>query len=198
LPLRIERYEALADTGGAGQHRGGNGIHMTYCFLEPGTIAIHDDRWFIPPWGVNGGAPGQRARKILERKDGTTTIVGNKQDNIDVLEGDLLHFITWGGGGWGDPLLRDPELVALEIRRGLVTVAGARDYGVVIDSNGSVDADATAALRAEITAARTGPLPLFDYGADITTLRANCLAETGLQPPIQPVWRGSALAMAAE
>jgi N-methylhydantoinase B len=198
LPLRIERYEALADTGGAGQHRGGNGIHMTYCFLEPGTIAIHDDRWFIPPWGVNGGAPGQRARKILERKDGTTTIVGNKQDNIDVLEGDLLHFITWGGGGWGDPLLRDPELVALEIRRGLVTVTGARDYGVVIANDGNVDADATAALRADIVAARTGPLPLFDYGADITTLRANCLAETGLQPPIQPVWRGSALAMAAE
>jgi N-methylhydantoinase B len=198
LPLRIERYEALADTGGAGQHRGGNGIHMTYCFLEPGTIAIHDDRWFIPPWGVNGGAPGQRARKILERKDGTTTIVGNKQDNIDVLEGDLLHFITWGGGGWGDPLLRDPELVALEIRRGLVTVTGARDYGVVIANDGNVDADATAALRADIVAARTGPLPLFDYGADITTLRANCLAETGLQPPIQPVWRGIALAMAAE
>jgi N-methylhydantoinase B len=198
LPLRIERYEALADTGGAGLHRGGNGIHMTYCFLEPGTIAIHDDRWFIPPWGVNGGAPGQRARKILERKDGTTTIVGNKQDNIDVMEGDLLHFITWGGGGWGDPLARDADLVALEIRRGLVTVTGARAYGVVIATDGTVDAAATAALRAEILAHRTGPLPLFDHGADIATLRAHCLAETGLQPPVQPRWRQSALAMAAE
>ena len=57
----IERYETVPDSGGAGLHRGGNGINMSYRFLEPGMIAIHDDRWFVPPWGVNGGAPGARA-----------------------------------------------------------------------------------------------------------------------------------------
>jgi N-methylhydantoinase B len=188
LPMRIDRYEALADSGGAGKHRGGNGIHMTYTFLEPGTISIHDDRWFIPPWGVNGGEPGKRARKILERLDGTKTTVGNKQDDIVVDEGDQLHFITWGGGGWGDPLERDPALVALEIRRGLVTRIGARDYGVVIAADGTVDDAGTGQLRSHIRKGRTGPLPLFNYGPDLQTLQANCLAETGLPAPKPPVW----------
>ena len=64
FPLRIERYEALADSGGAGKFRGGNGILMSYRFLAAGTVSIHDDRWFTYPWGVNGGRPGARARKI--------------------------------------------------------------------------------------------------------------------------------------
>ncbi|MEI6487168.1 MAG: hydantoinase B/oxoprolinase family protein, partial [Sphingomonadales bacterium] len=103
FPLRIERYEALADTGGAGLNRGGNGILMTYRFLSAGSVSIHDDRWFTYPWGVNGGEPGARARKILEKADGTQSIVANKLDSLDVEAGDQLHFITWGGGGWGNP-----------------------------------------------------------------------------------------------
>ena len=67
FPLMIERYETVPDSGGAGLHRGGNGIDMAYRFLEPGHIAIHDDRWFTAPWGVNGGRPGARARKVLVR-----------------------------------------------------------------------------------------------------------------------------------
>jgi len=188
FPMRIERYEALADSGGAGLHRGGNGIHMTYCFLEPGTVAIHDDRWFTYPWGVNGGEPGQRARKVLERVDGSTEIVGNKQDGIEVKEGDLLHFITWGGGGWGNPLERDPELVGLEIRRGLVTVEGARSYGVVANEKGQIDGDATDSLRASMAATGSKEDGLFNFGPDIDTLRANCQKETGLPAPLQPVW----------
>ena len=195
FPLRIERYSTEPDSGGAGLHRGGNGIHMTYRFLASGNIAIHDDRWFVPPWGVNGGHPGARAKKVLEKADGTTTIVGNKIEDVAVEEGDLLHFITWGGGGWGDPLERDPELVGLEIRQGLVTPAGARDYGVVADLAGVIDATGTDALRAEMTASR-GDLPLFDYGPSIEDLRAACEEETGLPAPRQPVWNN--LAEAAE
>ncbi len=186
FPLRIERYEAKADSGGAGSFRGGNGIHMTYRFLEPGTVAIHDDRWFTYPWGVNGGDPGERATKILERVDGSKTVVGNKQDGIEVEEGDLLHFITWGGGGWGNPLERDPELVALEIRQGLVTAEGAQRYGVVIASDGSVDQAATQVLR-ETMASESSPTDgPFNFGGDIATLRENCLAETGLPAPMEP------------
>ncbi|WAC23295.1 hydantoinase B/oxoprolinase family protein [Blastomonas sp. SL216] len=193
FPLVIERYETVPDSGGAGLHRGGNGIIMTYRFLEPGVIAIHDDRWFVPPWGVNGGKPGARARKILEKPDGTQTIVGNKVEDVAIEAGDVLHFITWGGGGWGDPLERDPELVGKEIRQGLVTPAGARAYGVVADADGVVDTAATEALRAEILAER-GDLPLFDYGPGIEQLRANCLEETGLPAPIQPRWANYAIA----
>ncbi len=194
FPLRIERYEALADSGGPGLHRGGNGIWMTYRFLAPGTISIHDDRWFTPPWGVNGGEPGGRARKELEKADGTRTVLPNKVDSVAVEAGDQLHFITWGGGGWGDPLQRDPALVALEVRRGLVTRAGARRYGVVIADDGTVDEAATRALRDELRAQRGNNPPVFNFGPPIAELRARCLAETGLPAPRQPVWAPEALA----
>ncbi|MCO5792241.1 MAG: hydantoinase B/oxoprolinase family protein [Blastomonas sp.] len=193
FPLVIERYETVPDSGGAGLHRGGNGIIMTYRFLEPGVIAIHDDRWFVPPWGVNGGKPGARARKILEKADGTQTIVGNKVEDLAIEAGDVLHFITWGGGGWGDPLERAAELVAKEIRQGLVTSEGARAYGVIADADGVLDAAATEALRTQMRSERPD-LPLFDYGPSIEQLRANCLAETGLPAPIQPRWAHHAIA----
>ncbi len=188
FPMIIERYETEPDSGGAGLHRGGNGIHMTYRFLSAGTISIHDDRWFVPPWGVNGGEPGKRARKILEKASGEQIIIGNKVEDIDVQVDDQLHFITWGGGGWGDALERDPALVAKEITQGLVTPEGARDYGVVVDASGVVDAAATDKLRAEMRTTR-GELLLFNAGPGIEVLRANCLAETGLPAPVQPVWQ---------
>jgi len=191
FPLVIERYETVADSGGAGFHRGGNGINMVYQFLEPGTIAIHDDRWFTRPWGVNGGNPGGRARKILERVDGTKVIVGNKREDIAVTAGEKLHFITWGGGGWGDPLTRDAALVAEDVAQGLVTESGARSYGVVL-LNGAVDEAATESLRAKMRA-ETQHTGLFNRGGTIEELRETCLAETGLPPPLQPVW-----ALAAE
>ena len=187
FPLIIERYDTAPDSGGAGLHRGGNGIHMTYRFLASGTISIHDDRWFVPPWGVNGGEPGKRARKILEKADGSTHIIGNKVEDVHVDVDDQLHFITWGGGGWGDPLDRDPALVGKEITQGLVTPEGARDYGVVANAKGQVDMAATEALRTQMRATRPA-LELFNYGPGIDALRANCVAETGLEAPIQPVW----------
>ncbi len=187
FPLRIERYETAADSGGAGLHRGGNGILMSYRFLEPGDIAIHDDRWFVPPWGVNGGKPGARATKILEKADGIKIIVGNKVEDMPVGAGDVLHFITWGGGGWGDPLERTAELVAKEVLQGLVTRHGALSYGVVLTGNGAVDEAATETLRSEMRAARPAVLPTFDFGPDIAALRKNCLAETGLPAPKRPV-----------
>ena len=112
FPLRIERYETVRDSGGAGLHRGGNGIDMVYRFLQPGAIFIHDDRWFTMPWGVNGGEPGARARKVLIKSDGRAIVVGARVQDLEVNAGDQLHFVTWGGGGWGDPLARDPALVA--------------------------------------------------------------------------------------
>ena len=108
FPLRIESYETVADSGGPGYFRGGNGIDIGYRFLEPGTISIHDDRWFTYPWGVNGGEPGARSRKWLERgRRQPRRCWPSKCDNVRVEEGDLLHYVTWGGGGWGDPF--DPR-----------------------------------------------------------------------------------------
>lgn len=196
FPMIIERYESEPDSGGAGLHRGGNGINMVYRFTEAGTISIHDDRWFIPPWGVNGGEPGARSWKKLIRTDGTEEILGSKIDDVKVEAGDQLQYVTWGGGGWGDPLQRAPELIELEITQGLLTAEGGKRYGVVIDANGQVDAGATSALRAEMLASR-GAVELFDYGPSIEELRANCEADTGLKAPVQPVWRNATTAPVA-
>ena len=196
FPMVIEKYETQADSGGAGIFRGGNGVNMTYRFTQDGQISIHDDRWFVPPWGVNGGQPAKRSWKKLTRADGTVEMLGAKVDRISVHEGDSLQYVTWGGGGWGDPLERDPELVAKEIRQGLVTIKGALDYGVVI-SRGKVDSAATKRLRHKMRTER-GNIEVFNYGPDIETLRKNSIKETGLPAPRQPVWKTAPVAEAAE
>jgi len=187
FPLRIERYETVADTGGPGFFRGGNGVDVVYRFLAAGEISVHDDRWFTYPWGVNGGLPGSRSRKYIVRSDGGIETIPSKCDRIKVNPGDLLHYITWGGGGWGDPLTRDPELVAKEVRRGLVSAEGARRYGVVLDDKMHVVEPATIELRSRLSGER-GATKIFDFGPSIERLRETCLAETGLPPPRAPLF----------
>ncbi|MEV0667917.1 hydantoinase B/oxoprolinase family protein [Actinomadura luteofluorescens] len=194
-PLRVERWETIADSGGAGLHRGGNGVDVAYCFEEPGTIAIHDDRWLTYPWGVNGGRPGDRGRKWIDRADGTREVLPSKIHDVPVGPGDVLHFVTWGGGGWGDPLARPAELVALEVLRGLVTADGARDgYGVVCTAEGVLDEEATALLRSSMAAERT-EIPVFDMGPPLEEILARCEEETGLPAPRPPVDVRSAAAL---
>lgn len=185
FPLRIEAYETISDSGGAGLHRGGNGLSVAYRFLVDGDIGIHDDRWLTYPWGVNGGETGQRSSKILQRADGTEERLPAKCEGIKVKAGDLLFFNTWGGGGWGDPCARDVELVVADINRGLVSAEGAKRYGVVIAANGSVDTDATASLRASMSL-QGKEVPVFNFGGTIEEIKARCLEETGLEPPLAP------------
>lgn len=189
FPLRIETYETIPDSGGAGRNRGGNALRVGYRFLEDGEISIHDDRWLTYPWGVNGGQPGLRSRKLLQRKDGSEQLLPSKCDRIVVREGDYLLFDTWGGGGWGDPLQREPARVALDVDRGLVTRDGARRYGVVIDEAGGLDQSATDKLRAQIRVAGPGQPGIFNRGGSIGELKARCLSETGLAPPAAPRFR---------
>ena len=127
--------------GGAGKNRGGNGLRIGYRFLEPGEISIHDDRWLTYPWGANGGEPGARSRKLLQRADGTEELLPSKIDHVKVEAGDLLIADTWGGGGWGDPLERDAKQVAFDVVAGLVTVEGAKRYGVIVDADGNGHGD---------------------------------------------------------
>ena len=185
FPLRIERYETIADSGGAGLHRGGNGLSVAYRFLCDGEIAIHDDRWLTYPWGVLGGETGMRSTKRMVRVDGTEEWMPSKAEGIKVKAGDLLYFNTWGGAGWGDPFERDPELVLQDVNRRLVTVEGAKRYGVVI-ADGAVDTAATEALRAKRVAERGGDKPLFNFGGDLEDIRARCEQETHLPAPVKP------------
>ncbi|MFS8530601.1 hydantoinase B/oxoprolinase family protein [Sphaerobacter thermophilus] len=163
-PLIVEEYRARIDSGGAGLYRGGCGIKKVYRFLADGRITYQDDRYHTYPYGVGGGKPGASSKKTLIRANGETVELPSKVRDVPVYAGDRLIFETAGAGGVGDPLERDPELVAKDVRWKLVSrEAARRDYGVVLKDDGSVDAAATEAERAKIRATR-GPLPEFDHG----------------------------------
>ena len=162
-PLTIDEYSTREDTGGAGQFRGGHGITKVYTFEEPGAITFQDDRAHTYPWGVEGGKHAQTSEKKLIRADGTEEELPSKVENVAVQPGDKLLFSTAGGGGLGDPLERDPEVVATEVDRGLITERAAREeYGVVLDGDG-VDEPATESQRAELRESRDDAEE-FDYG----------------------------------
>lgn len=190
-PLRIEANESMADSGGAGHYRGGNAQRTLYRFLAKGEFSLHDDRWFTKPWGIKGGQPGTRSRKIFyeysKSDNPTPKPLPSKCDHVKVAPGDLLEWVTWGGGGFGDPLTRPAEKVALEVHQKLVTFEGAKkNYGVIVDPEDfSVKASETEALRAEIKASRA-TAPAYDRGGDLATLQETCLVETGLEPPRRP------------
>jgi N-methylhydantoinase B len=180
-PVRIDGYTTVQDSGGAGFHRGGNGIEKRYIYLEPGEISIHDDRWLTYPWGILGGTPGMRSEKILRRADGTEELLPSKCDEVQVGPGDVLVYRTAGGGGWKDPLERPAETVEADVAKGLVSKEKAeRDYGVVVG-----DADATEKLRARLREER-GDVLDFDFGPSLDEIRERAQAETGHEPPSPP------------
>ena len=155
FPVRIECYESVPDTGGPGLHRGGNAMKVDYRFLAAGVVSVHDDRWLTYPWGVRGGLPGGRSVKTLERKDGSRELLPSKCDRIRVEVGDVLLFQTWGGGGWGNPVDRDAELVRRNLRDGWISEESARTiFGVVLndDFERTLDTSATEKLRSELRA----------------------------------------------
>ena len=170
-------------------HRGGNGLCVAYRFLADGHIGIHDDRWLTFPWGVNGGKPGQRSTKILHRDGEDPQVVPAKCEGIKVKKGDLLYFNTWGGGGWGDPLERDPEQVLIDVNRRLVSTEGALNYGVVIKDN-AVDIKETESLRKSMRSERSEP-EMFDFGGDLDSIKSRCLEETQLEAPASPTFKVS-------
>lgn len=186
FPLRIERYETIPDSGGAGLHRGGNGLSVAYHFLCDGSVGIHDERWLTYPWGVLGGDTGMRSTKRIVRTDGTEEWLPAKAEGIKVKKGDVLYFNTWGGGGWGDALERDPQLVAADVRRRLVTAEGAKRYGVIVTPDMRVDSAATEALRAKMRAERGDEKSLFNFGGTVEELRERCEVETHLAAPTDP------------
>ncbi|HEV8401816.1 MAG TPA: hydantoinase B/oxoprolinase family protein [Candidatus Limnocylindrales bacterium] len=159
LPVRVERYGYVADTGGSGMHRGGLSIEREYTYLGEGVLSVRSDRRAILPYGIGAGRPGTPSANRLT--SGPDELVMPSKFSRPVVAGDRFYHRTAGAGGWGDPLGRDPDAVAADVRDGVLTVQhAAAEYGVVIPPGGVVvDRAATESLRDSARAARTGPAP---------------------------------------
>jgi 5-oxoprolinase (ATP-hydrolysing) len=101
-PLLIHEFSIRPDSGGAGRHRGGNGVVREIEFLKPMTAAIVSERRVFAPYGLEGGAPGLRGRNLLIRKSGHVIYLGGKNE-APVEPGDRIRLETPGGGGYGRP-----------------------------------------------------------------------------------------------
>ena len=130
-PLRVERYELIADSGGAGRFRGGLGLRRELRLLAPeGRLTIHCDRFKFPPPGMLGGGGGGSARCVINPGTPDERGVSSKATNVRLRKGDLVRFDSQGGGGYGPPSERDPALIARDVAAGkLSREATLRDYG---------------------------------------------------------------------
>jgi N-methylhydantoinase B/oxoprolinase/acetone carboxylase alpha subunit len=99
FPVRVESYHVRRGSGGAGRHRGGDGIVRELRFLAPAEVTILSDRRQRGPWGLAGGEPGKPGRNTLVRRGRKTILPGKTR--MELREDDLLRIETPGGGGWG-------------------------------------------------------------------------------------------------
>jgi N-methylhydantoinase B len=148
-PVVVENRGFRTDSGGAGRHRGGLGIDMQVRNLVEGRWNFEaTKRANCPPWGLWGGRPAEAGGYLL-RRPGESAFTPMRGAHIAVDVGASAIVRTGGGGGWGDPLERDPELVRRDVAEELVSVEAARrDYGVVITRDGQIDVAATKEARA--------------------------------------------------
>jgi N-methylhydantoinase B/oxoprolinase/acetone carboxylase alpha subunit len=135
-------------TPAAGTWRGGLGSIRQWTFAQPVIVSASGDLRIDPPRGVFGGEGGQAGAITLAGADGSQALPA-RFGGLQLAAGDTITIEVPSGGGYGDPLARDPDAVARDVSDGLCSLAAARDsYGVVIDpATGTADEPATSLLR---------------------------------------------------
>jgi N-methylhydantoinase B len=164
-PILVSRY-MLSDKVAAGRYRGGAGVVFEFQTLSPHAMVSSRgwDRFLIRPWGRFGGHPGPLGETVVFRAGERPRKIP-KIDSLTLQKGQVVRITSPGGGGYGDPLQRDPLLVLHDSVQGFVTRRQAeQDYGVVLKSAG-VDLAATKKLR-DAMASRRRDLGEFCYGAE--------------------------------
>ena len=157
-PIRIERYGLVADTGGPGRFRGGLSLTRDYRVLNDEAILnIRSDKRRYPPHGLFGGGTGAPSLNLIN-PDAENKLLPVLMTEVERLkQGDVYRHIMAGGGGYGDPLERDPLDVLDDLQEEKVSIAHAAEaYGVVVIPGRPpvVDEAATTALRTKRRAAR--------------------------------------------
>jgi N-methylhydantoinase B len=176
FPFRVEKLSLAVDSGGAGQFRGGLGYEKHIRMLEDAHFMSIADRSILACWGVRGGRAGRPFSVTVDPGGPHERAVDALADAEPVRAGEVIRIRTTGGGGWGDPLDRDPALVVRDVRWQKVSPEAAlADYGVVLTGTGDPasgwdtddlghDEAATAAERQRRRALRAGDEPFFDRG----------------------------------
>lgn len=155
-PLMIERYGYRPDSAGPGRHRGGVGVERAYRFLAPADAIVINYKTRTRPWSIGAGLPGMSNTVVVHPGTDDERHVGGSRTSFQA-DGRMVN-LTGGGGGWGDPLEREPSAVAHDVEMGLVSHPHAAEaYGVVVDpATLAVDEAATTEARASLRAARAG------------------------------------------
>lgn len=148
-PLRVRRYELRQDVSGAGKYRGGLGSIREVELTESGRMSMEGEGNKYAPWGIFGGKEGYPGEIILAQGEGAEQNLPSKMQDRMMAAGARLRTVSPAGGGYGDPLERDPQRVLEDVLDEYISVATAqRDYGVVVDPTKLVlDVEATATLR---------------------------------------------------
>ena len=154
FPLRIERCEIRESACGDGEFRGGFGLRRDVKILgQTGALSVLSEKNVIPPYGVEGGSNGA-ANSFTVIREGEVTQpspVPGKVSGFPLKMGDVVREETAGGGGYGDPIKRNPQLVRADVAEEYLTVGeAAQRYGVVLDGD-IVNVAATEAKRAELS-----------------------------------------------
>jgi N-methylhydantoinase B len=148
MPVLVENYGYRTDAAAPGARRGGAGIDFRLRSLVPDLVVTARglERFRFQAWGLDGGGPGPNT--IVTRNPGTAEATSlGRFDVLHLGQGEVVEFLSPGGGGHGDPLARPIEAVATDLRSGFLTPAGvSRDYGVVV-RDGMIDAEATRQVR---------------------------------------------------
>lgn len=150
-PIHVLEYAVRQDSEGAGRRRGGFGVSRTYELGSDATLNLWLERSVTPAWGLFGGESASGPQVDIS---GSVDRHDLKTNRMQLKAGDTVVIKTGGGGGWGNPLERDPEAVAQDVRDGSVSRTRAVErYGVVVDEQLMLDGAATAARRAATPAA---------------------------------------------
>jgi N-methylhydantoinase B len=154
FPFLVESLSLAVDSGGAGEFRGGLGYEKHIRMLIDAHFMSIADRSILACWGVKGGLAGQPFQVTVDPGGPNEREVDALADAEPVQAGEVIRIRTTGGGGWGDPLARDPELVVRDVVwRKVSPEAALASYGVVLtgspdDDTLGFDAEATQAERA--------------------------------------------------
>lgn len=182
-PVLYTKVEAVADSCGDGKFRGGFGMCREFMMLANGKVSIHGDRERFTPYGLGGGTNGGPNLLILNGGEAGERNLGMFATDVPLKEGDRICLCSNGGGGYGDPLERDPKAVLDDVIDEFISLEKAKEvYGVVIRCLNpdalqyEIDWEATVKLRRRLAKKETtvgfGPWQVHPHGRKVAVSKS--------------------------